>query len=61
MGEPTRSASPATALRRLEANGVERREKQDAGAPDLLTGILIDANGEPMTPTHAAPSLRDVV
>ena len=24
--------------RRLEANGVERREKQDAGAPDLLTG-----------------------
>jgi hypothetical protein len=39
--------------RRLEANGVERREKQDAGAPDLLTGILIDANGEPMTPTHA--------
>ena len=39
--------------RRLEANGVERREKQDAGAPDLLTGILIDANVEPMTPTHA--------
>ena len=39
--------------RRLEANGVDRREKQDAGAPDLLTGILIDANGEPMTPTYA--------
>ena len=39
--------------RRLEANGVERREKQDAGAPDLLTGILIGANGEPMTPTYA--------
>jgi site-specific DNA recombinase len=38
---------------RLEANGVERRENQDAGAPDLLKGILIDANGEPMTPTHA--------
>ena len=39
--------------RRLETNGVERREKQDAGAPDFLTGILIDASGEPMTPTHA--------
>ena len=39
--------------RRLEANGVERREKQDAGAPNFLTGILIDASGEPMTPTHA--------
>ena len=44
--------------RRLEANGVERREKQDAGAPDLLTGILIDANGEPMTPTHAVKGVR---
>ena len=39
--------------RRLETNGVERREKRDAAAPNFLTGILIDASGEPMTPTHA--------
>jgi site-specific DNA recombinase len=39
--------------RRLEANSVDRRYKRDAGTPNLLTGILVDAGGEPMTPTHA--------
>ncbi len=39
--------------RGIEANGVERHEKRDAAAPNFLTGILIDASGEPMTPTHA--------
>ena len=39
--------------RRLETNGVERHETRDAAAPNFLTGILIDASGEPMTPTHA--------
>src|SRR5208337_2471092 len=39
--------------RRLETNRVERHEKRDAAAPNFLTGILIDASGEPMTPTHA--------
>ena len=39
--------------RRLEANGVDRRDKREAGTPNLLTGILVDAGGQPMTPTHA--------
>jgi DNA invertase Pin-like site-specific DNA recombinase len=39
--------------RRLEANGVERREKRGDGAPNLLTGILVGADGQAMTPTHA--------
>jgi hypothetical protein len=38
--------------RRLEANGVERREKRDDAAPNLLTGILVDADGQAMTPTR---------
>jgi DNA invertase Pin-like site-specific DNA recombinase len=39
--------------RRLAANSVDRRDKRDAGTPNLLTGILVDASGQPMTPTHA--------
>src|SRR5580658_8171811 len=39
--------------RRLEANSVDRRYKRDAGTPNLLTGILVDVGGQPMTPTHA--------
>jgi len=39
--------------RRLEVNGVGRREKREDGAPNLLTGILVDADGQAMTPTHA--------
>ena len=38
---------------RLEANGVERREGQAPARPNLLTGMLFDADGQPMTPTHA--------
>ncbi len=38
---------------RLEANGVERREGQAPGRSNLLTGMLFDADGQPMTPTHA--------
>ena len=38
---------------RLEANGVERREGQAPARPNLLTGVLFDADGQPMTPTHA--------
>ena len=38
---------------RLEANGVERREGQAPARPNLLTGVLFDAGGQAMTPTHA--------
>ncbi len=37
----------------LEENRMERREGANASEPSLLTGILFDAQGEPMTPTHA--------
>jgi hypothetical protein len=37
----------------LEENRLERREGANASEPSLLTGILFDAQGEPMTPTHA--------
>jgi site-specific DNA recombinase len=39
--------------RRLEANGVERRKGQAPAKSNLLTGVLFDAEGQPMTPTHA--------
>jgi site-specific DNA recombinase len=39
--------------RRLEANSVDRRDKRDPITPNLLTGILVDAGGQPMSPTHA--------
>ncbi len=38
---------------RLEANGVERRAGQAPAKSNLLTGMLFDADGQPMTPTHA--------
>ena len=39
---------------KLEANGVERRGARDeAKQAYLLAGVLFDAEGEPMTPTHA--------
>jgi site-specific DNA recombinase len=38
---------------RLEANGVERRERRAPARSNLLTGVLFDADGQPMTPTHA--------
>jgi site-specific DNA recombinase len=39
---------------KLEANGVERTRAQDkAKLAYLLAGVLIDAEGEAMTPTHA--------
>jgi site-specific DNA recombinase len=37
----------------LEENRPERREGERALEPSLLTGILFDANSEPMAPTHA--------
>jgi len=40
--------------RKLEANGVERRATREGAKQGyLLAGVLFDANGEPMTPTHA--------
>ena len=39
---------------RLEANRLERREGDKAIEPSLLTSLVFDAQGEPMTPTHAA-------
>ena len=39
---------------RLEANRLERREGDKAIEPSPLTGLVFDAQGEPMTPTHAA-------
>jgi DNA invertase Pin-like site-specific DNA recombinase len=38
---------------RLEANGVERRETLAPASSNLLTGMLFDADGQSMTPTHA--------
>ena len=39
--------------RRLEANGVERRERQASAPPNLLTGVLFDADSQAMTPIYA--------
>ena len=39
--------------RRLEANGVERRERHASAPPNLLTGVLFDADSQAMTPTYA--------
>ena len=39
--------------KKLEANGVERCATRAAVHVPLLAGVLFDANGEPMTPTHA--------
>jgi site-specific DNA recombinase len=41
------------AQRCLEDNRVERRKDVDERGQSLLTGILFDAQGEPMSPTHA--------
>jgi DNA invertase Pin-like site-specific DNA recombinase len=39
---------------KLEANGVDRRTTRGAAKQaHLLAGVLVDADGEPMTPTHA--------
>jgi site-specific DNA recombinase len=39
---------------KLEANGVERgTTREEVKRAYLLSGVLIDAGGEPMTPTHA--------
>ena len=40
--------------RKLRANGVERSDGRKSDSPAILTGVLFDAAGEPMTPTHAA-------
>ena len=38
---------------KLHSNGVERGLGRKAGSPAILTGMLFDAEGGPMTPTHA--------
>ncbi len=43
----------AAVQRHLEANRVDRRKTDERSAPSLLTGVLFDADGEPMTPTYA--------
>jgi len=37
----------------LEENGIDRKDPERIPEPNHLTGILPDANGQPMTPTHA--------
>ncbi len=37
----------------LQENRIERREGDSAIEPSLLTGIVVDASSESMTPTHA--------
>ena len=39
--------------RKLRANGVERNDGRKSEASAILTGVLFDAAGGPMTPTHA--------
>jgi hypothetical protein len=39
--------------RHLDENRLERRPGDNASEPNLLAGILFDAQSEPMTPTHA--------
>ncbi len=39
--------------RKLRANGVERSDGRKTDSPAILTGVLFDAVGSPMTPTHA--------
>ena len=39
--------------RKLRANGVERSDGRKTDSPAILTAVLFDAAGAPMTPTHA--------
>ena len=39
---------------KLEAGAVARRSGTNAAAPSLLAGMLFDANGDPLTPSHAS-------
>ena len=43
----------ASVQRKLEANDVERSTRREASQRQLLAGVLFDADGEPITPTHA--------
>src|SRR5439155_27309233 len=48
-----------TALRdRLAANATNHRRKADAAEPSLLAGLLVDASGERLTPSHAVKKGR---
>jgi site-specific DNA recombinase len=38
---------------KLDANGIERSARREVSQRQLLTGVLFDAQGAPMTPTHA--------
>jgi hypothetical protein len=46
------SRHPARLVGR-DANGVERRERQASAPPNLLTGVLFDADSQAMTPIYA--------
>jgi hypothetical protein len=39
---------------RLATNATDHRRKADAAEPSLLAGVLIDARGERITPSHAS-------
>ena len=48
-----------TAVRnRLAGNARDHRRKAKAAAPSLLTGLLVDARGERLTPSHAVKKGR---
>jgi site-specific DNA recombinase len=44
--------------RQIAANAVERSSSVGVKSPSLLTGLLFDADGQRMTPTHAVKSGR---
>jgi site-specific DNA recombinase len=48
-----------TAVRdRLATNATNHRRKADAAEPSLLAGVLVDARGERLTPSHAVKKGR---
>ena len=49
----SRRPGPQGRLVACRCKWTRETEKRDDAAPNLLTGILVDADGQAMTPTHA--------
>lgn len=45
-------------LERLQENAVRKRYRADAQSPSLLAGLIFDAAGESLTPSHANKQCR---
>jgi hypothetical protein len=56
---PERPTPPWIAVQdQLTANAGDHRRKRNAAEPSLLAGLLVDAHGERLTPSHAVKNSR---